>query len=88
MMRRSLLALTLLLAAGQVDVCIWFAGDVWDHAAPSIIVEEAGGRFSDHAGGTRLDTRRAVYSNGHHHEEIVAALRDRDPTARVGRDRQ
>ncbi|MFP4513854.1 MAG: inositol monophosphatase family protein [Acidimicrobiales bacterium] len=58
----------------EVDVCVWFGGDIWDHAAPSIIVEEAGGRFADHAGGKRLDTRTAIYSNGLRHDEILAAL--------------
>jgi histidinol-phosphatase len=62
-------------AEGQVDVCVWFGGDIWDHAAPSIIVEEAGGRFSDHWGGNRLDSRTALYSNGCRHDEILAALR-------------
>jgi histidinol-phosphatase len=61
-------------AEGEVDLCIWFAGDIWDHAAPSILVEEAGGRFSDLHGGRRLDTRTAIYSNGSHHDEIVEAL--------------
>lgn len=61
-------------AEGEVDLCVWFAGDIWDHAAPSIIVEEAGGRFTDHKGGKRLDTRTAVYSNGLRHEEALAAL--------------
>lgn len=63
-----------LVAEGEIDVCVWFAGDIWDHAAPSIIVEEAGGRFTDHAGGKRLDTRTAIYTNGLRHDEILAAL--------------
>lgn len=62
-------------ADGQVDLCIWDAGDIWDHAAPSIIVEEAGGRFTDHCGGSRLDTRTAVYSNGIGHEQVLDARR-------------
>lgn len=61
-------------AEGEVDLCIWFGGGIWDHAAPSIIVEEAGGRFSDHKGGQRLDTRTAIYSNGLRHNEALAAL--------------
>jgi histidinol-phosphatase len=65
-------------ADGEVDLCVWFAGDVWDHAAPSVIVEEAGGRFTDHSGGRRLDTRTAVYSNGARHDEVVEALRHAD----------
>lgn len=65
-------------AEGEVDVSVWFAGDIWDHAAPSLIVEEAGGRFSDHWGGQRLDTRTAIYSNGRRHDEVLAALRQHD----------
>jgi histidinol-phosphatase len=61
-------------AEGEIDVCIWFCGDIWDHAAPSILVEEAGGRFSDHLGGKRLDTRTAIYSNGVRHDDVLAAL--------------
>ncbi len=61
-------------AEGEMDLCVWFCGDVWDHAAPSILVEEAGGRFSDHSGGRRLDTRTAVYSNGVLHDEVLAWL--------------
>ncbi|CAB4573820.1 MAG: histidinol-phosphatase [Actinobacteria bacterium] len=68
----------LAVAEGEVDLCVWFAGDVWDHAAPSVIVEEAGGRFTDHAGGARLDTRTAVYSNGAGHDEVLAVLRGAD----------
>jgi histidinol-phosphatase len=67
-----------LVAEGEVDVCIWFAGDIGDHAAPSIIVEEAGGRFTDHRGGKRLDTRTAIYSNGLRHETVLNALRTID----------
>lgn len=63
-------------AEGELDACVWFAGDVWDHAAPSIIVEEAGGQFSDHWGGKRLDTRTAIYSNGSQHDAIIDALKE------------
>ena len=64
-------------AEGEVDVCVWTAGDIWDHAAPSILVEEAGGRFSDFKGRKRLDTRTAIYSNGPVHQEVLAAITDR-----------
>ena len=62
------------IAEGEADVSVWFCGNIWDHAAPSILVEEAGGRFSDHWGGRRLDTRTAIYSNGVRHDEVLAAL--------------
>jgi histidinol-phosphatase len=62
-------------AEGEIAARVWFAGDLWDHAAPSLIVEEAGGRFTDHMGGRRLDTRTAIYSNGRCHETLLEALR-------------
>lgn len=61
-------------AEGEIDAAVWFGGDTWDHAAPSILVEEAGGRFSDHGGGQRLDTRTAVYSNGLVHDVVLDAV--------------
>lgn len=64
-------------AEGEIDLCVWTAGDIWDHAAPSILVEEAGGRFSDFQGGERLDTRTAVYSNGTSHAQVLRALAGR-----------
>jgi histidinol-phosphatase len=56
------------------DVSVGFVGDIWDHAASSILVEEAGGRFSDHQGGRRLETRTAIHSNGATHDAVLAAL--------------
>lgn len=61
-------------AEGELELCVWWAGDIWDHAAPCLILEEAGGRFSDHAGGRRLDTRTAIYSNGRTHDDVINAL--------------
>jgi len=61
-------------AEGLIDACIWFCGGTWDHAAPSVIVEEAGGRFSDLNGGRQLDSRRALYSNGILHEGLLNGL--------------
>lgn len=61
-------------AQGSLDACVWYGGAIWDHAAPSILVEEAGGRFTDHAGGHRLDTRTAVYSNAQRHDDILTTL--------------
>ena len=54
----------LLVAEGQLDLSVHLWGGPWDHAALVVIVEEAGGSFSDLWGGRRLDTETAVYSNG------------------------
>jgi histidinol-phosphatase len=36
----------LLVAAGDLDLAVQLAGKIWDYAAPSLIVQEAGGVFS------------------------------------------
>jgi histidinol-phosphatase len=39
-----------------------------------VIVEEAGGRFSDLAGAPRFDSGSAVSTNGLVHDEVLALL--------------
>lgn len=36
-------------AEGELDARIWFCGDIWDHATPSIIRKQAGEHFAGHA---------------------------------------
>lgn len=68
-----------LLSAKQPD----YREKIWDQAAGSIVVEEAGGRVSDLDGraldfshGRTLATNRGVLaSNGHLHEAALAALK-------------
>ena len=61
-------------AEGELDACIWFCGGISDHAVPTVIAEEAGGIFSDHSGGRKLDSRAANYSNGACHSKILASI--------------
>jgi histidinol-phosphatase len=64
-----------LVAEGAVDVAVDARGVAeWDLAAVRVIVEEAGGRFSDFAGEARIDSRTAVTSNGLLHDELLAAV--------------
>lgn len=65
----------MLLAEGAVDVCIEATANLWDIAAPRLIVEEAGGRFTDLAGEPRADGGSALASNGLLHNEALATLR-------------
>jgi histidinol-phosphatase len=65
----------LFVAEGRVEACVQLGGGAWDFAALAVIVEEAGGRFSD------LEGRRdiygggpAVFSNGHVHDTVLASL--------------
>jgi histidinol-phosphatase len=65
----------MLVAEGAADAAVDAIGvSVWDLAAVQVIVEEAGGRFSDLSGESRLDSGTAVSSNGLLHEDVLAAL--------------
>lgn len=61
-------------AAGLADVAVGGGGYAWDYAAAKVIVEEAGGRFSDLAGGDRFDSGHAVVTNGRLHDEVLAVI--------------
>ena len=61
----------MLVARGACDLAVFFMCGPWDVAAPSIVVREAGGAFSDLAGRRDLGGS-AVFSNGALHP---AALR-------------
>jgi histidinol-phosphatase len=65
----------MLVAEGAVDGAVDAVGiSEWDLAAVQVIVEEAGGRFSDFDGISRIDSGTAVTSNGLLHEELLAAV--------------
>jgi histidinol-phosphatase len=64
----------MLLAEGSVDVAIETAAELWDLAAPQLIVEEAGGRFTDFAGTRTAAGGTCVASNGLLHEAALGAL--------------
>jgi histidinol-phosphatase len=65
----------MLVAEGAVDGAVDSIGvSVWDLAAVRVIVEEAGGWFSDRSGVARLDGGSAVSSNGVLHGDLLAAL--------------
>ena len=65
----------MLVAEGAVDGAVDAVGiSEWDLAAVQVIVEEAGGRFSDFDGISRIDSGSAVTSNGLLHEELLAAV--------------
>ena len=63
-----------LVAEGAVDIAVEPEVSVWDVAAVQVIVEEAGGRFTDLAGAARPDGGSAVSTNGLLHDEVLAAL--------------
>ncbi len=63
-----------LVAEGAVDASFEPEVSLWDLAPLQVIVEEAGGRFSDLSGAPRADGGSVVCSNGLLHDEVLAAL--------------
>jgi histidinol-phosphatase len=64
----------MLVAEGAVDIACEPEVSLWDLAALNVIVEEAGGRFTDLDGVDRVDGGNAIASNGLLHRELLAAL--------------
>jgi histidinol-phosphatase len=65
----------MLVAEGAVDASCEPEVSLWDLAALQVIVEEAGGRFTDLAGADRADGGSVVCSNGLLHEPVLDLLR-------------
>jgi histidinol-phosphatase len=64
-----------LVAEGVVDGAVDALGiGEWDLAPIQVVVEEAGGRFSDFAGAARVDSGSAITSNGLLHDDLLASL--------------
>ena len=70
-----------LVAEGAFDAAVEPIVSLWDLAALQVIVEEAGGRFTDLAGEPRADGGSACSTNGLVHGEVLAALRPTSPPA-------
>jgi histidinol-phosphatase len=64
-----------LLAEGAAEAMVEVGLSSWDAAAPTVLVEEAGGRVSDFGGRRAIDAGTFVASNGLLHEEVLARLR-------------
>ena len=62
------------LVRGEIDGFLAECCHVWDHAPWILLVEEAGGRFTDRAGGRRGDQGGGLYSNAHLHAELLRRL--------------
>jgi histidinol-phosphatase len=64
----------MLVAEGAAEVAVEPEVALWDLAAVHLIVEEAGGRFTDLQGQSRADGGSAVSSNGRVHDEVLTLL--------------
>ncbi len=63
-----------LVAEGSADVATEPEVSLWDLAAVELIVEEAGGRFTDLTGVARPDGGSALSTNGLLHDEVLGLL--------------
>lgn len=60
-----------LLATGRVDAFVEPKVALWDVAAVQVVVEEAGGAYTDFSGGTNLSAGNCIASNGLVHHELL-----------------
>jgi histidinol-phosphatase len=65
----------MLVAEGSVDVALDPVMNLWDNAPLIVIVEEAGGRFTNTAGERTVDGGSGISTNGVLHDAALAALR-------------
>jgi len=64
----------MLVAEGAIEIATDPVVSLWDLAAPSVIVEEAGGRFSDLRGVRTAEGGDAIATNGLVHEAALAVI--------------
>jgi histidinol-phosphatase len=62
------------LVRGEIDAFLVERYYIWDHAPWILLVEEAGGRFTDRTGGHAGDQGGGLYSNANLHSQLLAAL--------------
>ncbi|MGQ0838391.1 histidinol-phosphatase [Actinokineospora sp.] len=63
-----------LVAEGAIDLAAEAIVNPWDVAPLQVLVEEAGGRFSDLRGAPRFDGGSVLTSNGHLHDAALGLL--------------
>jgi histidinol-phosphatase len=64
----------MLLAEGSIEISLDPLASLWDLAAPQLIVEEAGGRFTDLGGVRTADGGDAIATNGLVHDAARAII--------------
>jgi histidinol-phosphatase len=64
----------MLVAEGAADIAAEMEVSLWDLAGVKLIVEEAGGRFTDLSGVSTASGGSAVSTNGTLHQEVLAIL--------------
>jgi histidinol-phosphatase len=68
----------MLVAEGSADIAVEMEVNLWDLAVPKLILEEAGGRFTDLSGTPTAEGGSALSTNGLLHDEVLEILRTRE----------
>jgi histidinol-phosphatase len=63
-----------LLAEGAAEAMVEVGLSSWDAAAPTVLIEEAGGRVTDFDGRRAIDSGTFLATNGLLHDEVLARL--------------
>jgi histidinol phosphatase-like enzyme (inositol monophosphatase family) len=63
-----------LVASGEAEVMVDGVAAPWDLAAPKLIIQEAGGRFTSLGGSDSIYEEGAVATNGPLHEAVLALI--------------
>lgn len=61
----------LMVATGRLDGFLLCGGGAWDVAPLALLVEQAGGRYSDATGGRSFDSGAALFTNGLVHDTLL-----------------
>jgi histidinol-phosphatase len=64
-----------LLAEGAAEAMVEVDLNSWDAAAPTVLIEEAGGRVTDFDGRRAIDSGTFLATNGLLHDEVLSRLR-------------
>ena len=75
-----------LVAEGAAEAMIEVGPHSWDLAAPSLIVEEAGGRFTDVHGNRSIHNGHALATNALVHDRVLERLERTEGGSRAGID--
>jgi histidinol-phosphatase len=65
----------MMVAEGAIDIAVEAQVSWWDVAPVQVIVEEAGGRFTNLRGESRADGGSALSTNGRLHDEVLLMFR-------------
>ncbi|MGH7806157.1 MAG: inositol monophosphatase family protein, partial [Candidatus Binatia bacterium] len=71
---------SVMVARGWSEAMLELDVKAWDLAPLKILVEEAGGRFTDFSGRATIHGGSAIVTNGRIHEEVLEILRASKPT--------